>query len=220
MSIDGKRRTLRRAVKPERRLEDYEETEDDLKEDYEIKKKACSDLNECLKKQTEQVGKLYEYLLESPDPVSPTLYDTLCLDDTENGDGGLYVVADVIRFDQVSFCEKSLSAECEFRKKQAELEGKKLFIELKEVDDFCLNFDEVPCLNDYSFDKREDGFEKENFVQIMDDEYNDDEYNEGGDVFTCANLPSKYSVASEYLGTPELDYDEDAIVDYCFPVGE
>jgi hypothetical protein len=78
----------------ERRLTSNSETKDDLKEDYEIKKKVCSELNECLKKQTEQVGKLDETLLELEHDVSPTLYDTLCLNDGQSGNAGIVVVAD------------------------------------------------------------------------------------------------------------------------------
>jgi hypothetical protein len=173
--------------KPERRLTSNNETKDDLKEDYEVKKNVCSALNECLKKQTEQVGKLYATLQESAEPVSPTLYDTLCLSDGQSGDAGIVLVADTTRFDQVSFCQKSLSAECEFRKKEAELEGKRLFIELKEVVDFV----------------------KANFFPILDKDV------AGPSEFSCDNLPSKFSNESEYLGTPLLAYDPTEVFDYC-----
>ncbi len=194
--------------KPERRLTSNNETKDDLKEDYEVKKKVCSELNECLKKQTEQVGELYATLQESAEPVSPTLYDTLCLSDGQSGDAGIVLVADTTRFDQVSFCQKSLSAECEFRKKEAELEGKRLFIELKEVVN-CDSLDELQCLNDYSFDKRELTFVKANFFPILDKDV------AGPSEFSCDNLPSKFSDESEYLGTPLLAYDPTEVFDYC-----
>jgi hypothetical protein len=200
-------------VKPERRLTSNIETKDDLKKDYEVKKKVCSELNECLKRQTEQVGKLYETLQESEEPVSPTLYDTLCFSDGQSGDAGIVVVADTTRFDQVLFCQKSLSAECEFRKKEAELEGKMLFIELKEVVD-CDSLDELPCLNDYSFDKRELTFVKANFFPIMDNDFEGVGYG-GPDYYTCDDLPFEFSEESEYLGTPLLAYDPTEVFDYC-----
>jgi hypothetical protein len=91
---------------------------------------------------------------------------------------------------------------------EAELESNMLFIELKDVVD-CDSFYGFQCLNDYSFDKRELTFVKENFFPIID---NDDA---GLEDFTCANLPSKFSEESEYLGTPLLAYDPTEVFDYC-----
>jgi hypothetical protein len=127
---------------PEHHFMSNSKTKDDIKEDYGIKKKVCSELNECLEKQTEQVGKLYKTLLELEPDVSPTLYDSLCLNDGQSGNAGIIAVADTTRFDQVGFCQKSLSAECKFHKTEAELESKMLFIELKEIVDcdFLMDF--------------------------------------------------------------------------------
>jgi len=46
---------------------------------------------------------------------------------------GIFEVAEFQRSDQIAFCKKALSAECELEKYKAVQEGKDLYIELKEV---------------------------------------------------------------------------------------